>query len=707
MNPFRHIKELVNAFKGDSYQAFNTMRTEIPSYSRTEMNIETYFKGTAAACIRKRATKIAGIEAYPAYMRGDQLEAQPGHWFNELITEPNTFTQHSFYDIKELIVQWLDFNGNAYIWTPSNGNKTPVQMWVLPSNMIKIIPDNSPNRESLIKAYAWRTSMGTDIFLEPKDICHIKTPSPDTKMEENFYYGRPVIKNAITSEILGEKKIVDNLIKFIDNEAMPVFAVSVPQKIQQQNWEFKKKMIRDMLGYKAPVMVLEGNEKLETIKTMGEFWQDLLKSNNSTLDLVKKICRAFEVPYPLISGEFQNRATAEVIHNEFNISTIEPLHKRIDQRFTAHFRQWDQNLYITHIADEYIDPDQFRADNDMLFRNNGIMQNELREAYGYDRVKDGDRFLFELTSKTDNNQDNTDIQIDENIDENTDEKSLKKKDENYKYWKALDDLVKPHREKIRSNVSDTFKDLEKDVLKEMQSQVKEYGKAFNSQHMEYLRAKDLVYLKDLFPKFMWYKLSTDINPFNLQKWGDEIEKRTSKSVRNLVIEMIKDSLRQANENYDQTDWEKRQSKLTKNSTGKIRDSINTIHKDLKKQIQSIIEANPFANADTLLEKITEMTSSKFGGNYTKARAETIATTTATFTTGEAQNAVWRDELGFGTEWISQRDGKVRKTHRQADGQRADEEGYYYVGTDQMKHPGGGSEAEENANCRCYQKAVKK
>jgi hypothetical protein len=66
------------------------------------------------------------------------------------------------------------------------------------------------------------------------------------------------------------------------------------------------------------------------------------------------------------------------------------------------------------------------------------------------------------------------------------------------------------------------------------------------------------------------------------------------------------------------------------------------------------------------------------------------------------------ELGnkFDIEWLATRgDGKTRPTHVALDGQRADEEGYFYSGEHKTKYPGGFGVANEDIRCRCTLIAV--
>jgi hypothetical protein len=65
-----------------------------------------------------------------------------------------------------------------------------------------------------------------------------------------------------------------------------------------------------------------------------------------------------------------------------------------------------------------------------------------------------------------------------------------------------------------------------------------------------------------------------------------------------------------------------------------------------------------------------------------------------------QHAVYKD-LGFDMMWLTQRDGLVRLSHRQADGQMQGADGYFLVGGEKAVRPlGTGLSASNAINCRC-------
>ena len=69
---------------------------------------------------------------------------------------------------------------------------------------------------------------------------------------------------------------------------------------------------------------------------------------------------------------------------------------------------------------------------------------------------------------------------------------------------------------------------------------------------------------------------------------------------------------------------------------------------------------------------------------------------------ELQQAI---DAGFTKKmWVSQRDGRVRHTHRRADGQTVPIKAYFTVGDSMLLYPTDpDGEPEEVINCRCHQK----
>lgn len=131
------------------------------------------------------------------------------------------------------------------------------------------------------------------------------------------------------------------------------------------------------------------------------------------------------------------------------------------------------------------------------------------------------------------------------------------------------------------------------------------------------------------------------------------------------------------------------------STDLIRETAPTV----KRELQELLARNWEQGPDALKRLIRE----RFESVYSESRAAMIARTTATYSTCASQREAWT-ELDTGFSWLSQRSGGVRDSHARADGKPPDEKGFFRVGSDVMRHPGAGSVAAENVNCRCVLRA---
>ena len=82
----------------------------------------------------------------------------------------------------------------------------------------------------------------------------------------------------------------------------------------------------------------------------------------------------------------------------------------------------------------------------------------------------------------------------------------------------------------------------------------------------------------------------------------------------------------------------------------------------------------------------------------------IARTESTRNTGAGQDAAYSDLESQGInivrQWLATHDARTRDTHGALDGKIADGEGYFYIGGDRAKAPGGFSQAKNSVNCRC-------
>lgn len=118
-----------------------------------------------------------------------------------------------------------------------------------------------------------------------------------------------------------------------------------------------------------------------------------------------------------------------------------------------------------------------------------------------------------------------------------------------------------------------------------------------------------------------------------------------------------------------------------------------------KQLQQQIETSE--NPEDLQLKIE-----KFFSKITEYRLSLQARQLATATLNVSLTETFSYFPEYDVAWLSQRDEKVRPAHILADGQIR-KNGYFSVGGELLPFPGGGVLPENNINCRCYVRPVRR
>ena len=99
--------------------------------------LEASLRGTVFACLQHRANALIGVQ-FNTYKEQnfDRSEVGADHWAARLLANPNPYFTRS--QVISYIENWLSINGNAFIWTPTNGYHVPLQMWVLNPTRVRI-----------------------------------------------------------------------------------------------------------------------------------------------------------------------------------------------------------------------------------------------------------------------------------------------------------------------------------------------------------------------------------------------------------------------------------------------------------------------------------------------------------------------------------------------------------------------------------------
>ena len=187
-------------------------------------------------------------------------------------------------------------------------------------------------------------------------------------------------------------------------------------------------------------------------------------------------------------------------------------------------------------------------------------------------------------------------------------------------------------------------------------------------------------------------LQTKIDDFSLDVWEQEFSDMTEGSREELVSLLVT----LASEEGGEPDGEFTRARRDgmNESSDKIAESVGTIRDD----VRTLIADNPRAKEDELAALLKE----KFT-TLKASRADAIARTTSTATTGTVQRKVWEEIGGITREWVAL--SGARPAHAAASGTREDSSGNFSVGGETTPYPSGpGLSADNAVNCRCFTRA---
>ena len=138
-------------------------------------------------CVEKRAKLVSSAPwCVKRKLPDGTFERLYDHPLQKLIDMPNPGT--SWLEVMYEVSQQLDLAGNAYLSEIKAGvNGYPTQLWLLPSQYIKIKPGNV----ELIDRYEYQEASSTKFQIMADDMIQLKLPNPNSR-----YFGQPTLMAA-------------------------------------------------------------------------------------------------------------------------------------------------------------------------------------------------------------------------------------------------------------------------------------------------------------------------------------------------------------------------------------------------------------------------------------------------------------------------------------------------------------------------------
>ena len=335
-------------------------------------------------CVQEIANRVSSVPwgVFRKNAKGENIELEK-HELNKLLLYPNE--EMSWKDFLEWWVIYMFVSGNAYV-VKGRSKKVNGLTFFRPDR-IKIEPDSRGD----VRNYAYKVN-GVDYNIDPMDMVHFKFPDPT----DDYYGLSPIFVAARTCETeLDALKWNRNLLR---NDARPGAALQAEEELSEDAYDRLKTLVQGMQGtdHAGKPMILEGGLKWTRISlTQQEADFVALKRLNR-----EEICAALGVP-PVIVGilDHATYSNFEQAERSFWNQTIMPTLRKFRDRFNVSIAsQFGEGIFIDYVLDnvaalqESQDALHKRIRDD--FRSGLLSQNEAREMIGYEKIKNGNFYIF-------------------------------------------------------------------------------------------------------------------------------------------------------------------------------------------------------------------------------------------------------------------------------------------------------------------------
>lgn len=222
----------------------------------TDMNLGTRKKQLelyarlvwVSTAVSRVAEVSAGTPFEVFQLDGEQETAVKNHEFEILLRNPNPLMTRG--EFLQTIVAHYRLAGNAYIWmNKASEFDQPAEMWIIPPNMIKPVPD----KRSFLLGYIYNFG-GREIPLEVWEVAHFKQLNP-----MNQFIGLSAVEQiaiVATGDISGQKYNTNFFGK--ENAKMPGF-LAFADTFTPSDWaKLKAETVKEYGGTKRGLLMLQG-----------------------------------------------------------------------------------------------------------------------------------------------------------------------------------------------------------------------------------------------------------------------------------------------------------------------------------------------------------------------------------------------------------------------------------------------------------------
>lgn len=285
---------------------------------------------------RPEPGELKFLAAQKAIQPGVDVEELLDHPLVALLENPNP--QMSGFEFRELTQLYLELTGTAYWRVVRDGVGTPIQLWILQSQLVESLYDPKTN---LIRAFKYGQGMGAREYPE-KDVIDFRMPSPVNPYSAGYGPGAAAWESI---NLVGKDK--SHVAALMDNRARPDAIVSPTNEdagMSQDGAERLEKLLARKFrkGGQGGLLV---NASPLTVSPITFSQSDMEAIARYGLNKIE-ILNQFLVP-PALFESNKSRAELEAAIVQHARNCVQPRCRRVDERISQKLApQFDSRLFV-------------------------------------------------------------------------------------------------------------------------------------------------------------------------------------------------------------------------------------------------------------------------------------------------------------------------------------------------------------------------
>lgn len=309
----------------------------------------------------------------------DNVEEILDHPFLDLMKGVNSFINS--FTLWETTQRYLELTGNAYWMLVRTERGVPVEIWPLPSQWVRIIPD----KETFIKGYIYHEADKSinRYFLPEEDVIHFKIPS-----SKDVRYGRgPTDK---VKDIINVNDFMNRYDQAVFKNMGSLSLVFTTEKdLGDKQFKRLKGELRQEYGgvdRAGRIALLDGG--LQAVDQQA-FKPKEMQGQFTTKRIRQEIFNAFSIPEGLMDKD-ANRANSDAAAFQYAKFSTLPRVRRLEQKLNEKLLpMYDSRLFVA-FDDPVPENKEFTLkEREMELRTGLTTVNEIRIEDGKEEVKWG------------------------------------------------------------------------------------------------------------------------------------------------------------------------------------------------------------------------------------------------------------------------------------------------------------------------------